>query len=213
VSNTNPVEKGLPVTLPSGTKWLVLTTGEQKFVQRLTKAYTDTFKFTNISDVSGLDQIVQLEMLMHRIASQLALGHDYLGGVLPDEGGMRRQLQQLSAELRQLKDSLRLDRTSRTQDEDTETIGYITMLLKRADVFGIKRDDETAMAIELMNEVLGKVQLYHNSTEEERKEMRCTPVDIVEWLHTKGREKFDAIDRHFREVNKFTWFPIPGEGL
>jgi hypothetical protein len=210
---TDPVDDGLPVKLPSGVEWRVLNKAEVAYVKERVKLYTTSFKFVNVSDLADCDRVIMLETLSHRMGTYLSIGRDYWGDPVPDENALRSRLSDLSGELRLLKKSMRLDKASRSADDDTDTISYLEMLRVRAKAFGIMRDEQCAKAIELMQQIIALIQLYRNCTEQERKEMQATPEALMDWLWDKMRPEFEAVDKHFREVNRSIYFPIPGEGL
>jgi hypothetical protein len=205
-------DEGLPVKLPSGAEWRVLTPGEVKYTRERVKLYTQTFKFSNVSDLADLDRVVALETLTHRMSLFVSLERDYENGPVGDIPGLRRQLGDLSNELRQLKKSLRLDKASRAQDDQADVIMYLEQLRQRAKAFGIHRDEQLAVGLELVNQLIALVQLHLNATEQERKEMRCTQQDIVDWVWNDLRPKFEAVDERFRKTNQRMWW-VTGEGL
>jgi hypothetical protein len=208
-------EDGYPVKLPSGTVWPVQSAEEARFARDKVKAYLSQFKFANVSDLSGLDQVIQGEVLIHRMNTELSLGRDNFNGTIADMNTLKMRLKDASAELRMLKASLRLDRNSRSQDDQADTVNYISDLNRRALAFGYMRDAQTAKAIDLMKQTFGLCEMHRNThgNEQEQKEMKCTPEAIVQWLDTEAREEFNAIDKHFREENKIMWWIKPGEGL
>lgn len=201
---TGVADDGIPVDLPSGAVFLVLTEEERNHVEARVGQYQTQFEFQNVSDLAGLDLIIEKELLAHRTALYLSRGKDYFGEAI-DEVAQFRWLKELSAELRQLKKSLGMDKVSRDKAKGEGSIPeYLEKLRTRALTFGYMRNGQANKSIELSMELTARITLYVNCTPEERVEMKVTEKDIIEWIQHVYIPAFEAIDAEFREEQK-TW--------
>lgn len=206
-------EDGIPVKLPSGATFLVLTDEEAKALKAKVAQYNKQFKLGNVSDLADLDKIACMEIYAERLARYISLGTDYFGDPVANEPQLSDRYNKISAELRLLKKALRMDRDSRSQDDNVDTMSYIESLRQRAKAFGLMRDEQLAKGVELCHQLLALHQLYLNCNEQERKEMRCTPQDLVDWIGSEFKKEFEAVDKRFREDNQRLWFLASSEGL
>lgn len=194
----NDVNQEVLVKLPTGTVW-PLFKREQRVMNEKIKRYTDDFAFTNVSDLSDLDRVVTLELLHWRWTSWLSRQVDYWDEPI-DEKQIASQIKDTETQLKALKTQLGIDKVRRDKETGEGSVAdYIDKLLTRARWFGIKRNEEAAMAITLWKELQGKITRYDNSLPEERTEFKSDWTDIFEWLREEAFPKFDEIDRKFRQ--------------
>ena len=85
--------------------------------------------------------------------------------------------------------------------EDSPAV-FIERLLQRAKEFGIMRDDQLAKGIELSQQLIALWQLYTNCDEPERRDQKCTAEDVMDWIGSKFKQDFEAVDARFRENQK-----------
>lgn len=198
-------ENGIAVVLPSGVSFVVLTEAESAYVAKRVSQYTDEFRWTNVSDFQDVDRIIILELLVYRYGIFVSKMKDYFGDTV-DEIALRKTIHDYSGEIRQLKKSLAMDRVARDKSLDEDTVAsYLEKLRIRAKEFGINRDNMTAKAVELGQQVIALWQLHVNCTPDERLEMQCTAEDLVKWLGDVFKPEFEAVDKHFRETNQKIW--------
>lgn len=194
-----------PVQLPSGNVYHVHKTEVDRFNTRVSDYFKDNH-FTNVSDLADLDRIVMNEHLILRWSIWISVGQNYWKEPI-DQRVLQTQIKDFSNELRQTKDKLSIDKVSRDKQKGTEDVAnYIENLQVRAKHFGIKRNKEFNLVLELWQELRGKVQLNENCDEQEMEETRCRPEDILEWLRKTAYPRYDEIDRVFRQQ-------IPPEAL
>lgn len=198
-------ENGIPVKLPSGAVYYVLTKAEQEFFEERSRSYTDVFKFTNVSDLASLDQVLEFELLIHRYNTYLSLGKDWHGEELLNEGALRREVKGLSDELRQIKAALKIDKKGRDNDTTNDVATRWEELRIRAREFGVMRDEQVCKAVELANHLIALYEMYERSDEQERQANKCHPQDLVDWVRDVFIPEFQAIDAAFREGRQKIW--------
>ncbi len=194
----------VPVTLPSGASFSVHAKEFQYFRDRSTKYLTDN-DFQNVSDYQDLDRLMVSELLCYRWGLWISNQRDYWGETV-DENTLQKSLKEHSAELRQLKKTLGLDRETREKVRGEDSVeNYLAQLRLRAKHFKHKlRYPQSAKAIELFMELKGIITLYLNCDEKERIQQGCTLDHILKWLVEVAFPAFDKIDADFRK-EQTTW--------
>lgn len=192
------------VPLPSGSAFKVHNSELGYFMDRCDRYQKDNH-FTNISDIQDIDRLIITELLVWRWEIWVSQNHDYWGDEI-DEVAYARQIKDHSAEIRQLKKALGLDKETRDKQRGEDSVdAYINALRQRAKEFGYMRDQQTAKAIELFQELSARITLHLKCDDQERREQRCTEHDIIEWISKQAIAEFEEIDQHFRDVNQKTW--------
>lgn len=195
------------VQLPSGAPFEVFKE-EQAYCQRIVRQYKDETRVENISDFQDLDRVVILETLVYRYGTWLSRGRTY-DGESPAESTYSRILKDQSAELRMLKASIGIDKKTRdAQQGDASVAGRWEDLQRRARQFEIVRCSQTQAALTLMHELLGIVTAHENMNDDERKELHLTAEEVIEWIHTNARRRFNEIDEEFIMNNQRMWAPL-----
>lgn len=194
-------EDMVPVTLPSGAMFYVHDKEFQYFKTRSSKYLSDN-DFQNVSDFQDIDRLLILELLCQRWGLWISTQRDYWGEPV-DENSLQKSLKEHSAEIRQLKKSLGLDRETRekVRGEDSPE-NYLSRLRQRAKHFGYMRNDQAAAAIQLYMDLKALVTLHDNCDEKERVELRLNEGDILRWLREEAFPRFDSIDEKFRQEQK-----------
>ncbi len=189
----------VPVTLPSGALFSVHEKEFQYFKDRSSKYLTDN-DFQNVSDYQDLDRLMVSELLCYRWGLWVSNQRDYWGESV-DENTLQKALKEHSAELRQLKKTLGLDRETREKVRGEDSVeNYLAQLRKRAKHFQHKlRYPQSMTAMETFQELRGIITLYLNCDEKERIQQGCTPEQIIKWLTDVAFPKMDKIDAEFRE--------------
>ena len=198
-------QEGLvPVTLPSGALFSVHEKEFQYFRDRSTQ-YLSQNDFQNVSDYQDLDRLLIAELLCYRWGLWISSQRDYWGEPV-DENTLQKSLKEFSAELRQLKKTLGLDRETRekVRGEDSPE-NYLAQLRIRAKHFKHNlRYPQAAKAVELFQELKGIIQFHLNCDEKERIQQGVTLEHIITWLTEEAFPKFDKIDEEFRK-EQATW--------
>lgn len=193
------------VELPSGALIGVPTEEEAAHLTLTVERYQDQYALENVSDLAEVDRCLCLELQMHRNQVWLARRSDYDGKAV-DENALQQRSKESSAEIRQIKKTLGIDKVARDRQTGRgSTHQYISDLLGRARRFGLMRNQQAAKSIELAMELISLVTVHRNANEKERRMLRCTEDDIIEWIETVFTPEFMAIDEYFREHDQSTY--------
>lgn len=197
-------QDGIAVSLPSGATFYVLTSDEADYLnERVTRYLTDNH-FVNVSDFQDIDKMVVFELLMHRWSLWLSRGIDYYGEEV-DQKVFAQQVASYSAELRQLKKNLGIDKVARDRIRGDDSIGaYLDALRLRAREFGVTRNKQFDHVIEAFQRLSAMVTFFDNCTPEERRENRVTQDDMFEVLRDEI-SSFNLIDEEFRSTQQSLW--------
>lgn len=194
------VSGDLDVALPSGASFTVMNQEERAYLQERVRRYGEDNTFVNISDQQDLDGVLTLELLRQRWTRWLGIRTTYDGGKI-DEARLRQDVAALSRELRQLKKTLGIDKPARDRARGEGSVAQRwAALAHRAKLMGIMRNDQAIEAITLSMRLFGMITFSRNlETDEERREMKATNDDIIEWVWDKMRARILEIDRKFRQ--------------
>lgn len=194
------------VDLPSGAKLNVPTEEEAEYVRRMVEGYQTDYALTNISDIGEVDRCIGLELQMHRCQVWLARRSDYDGKHI-EEDKMMQRTRELSAEIRQVKKTLGVDRVARERQSGKGSVyEYIHNLLERARRFGLMRNAQMARAIQLAFKLISLRTAQKNAvTEKEIKMLGVSDADIMEWIDTVFTPAFYEIDEAYREGDQKMW--------
>lgn len=205
MSNSNPnPDLTVSVSLPSGGDFEVYPSETKHFKERV-KRYTKDNKFVNIADLQDVDRMMILELLVWRYGNWVSMQKDYWGEAV-DETTMSKTIKDLSAELRNIKQSLGIDKVSRDKQRGEDSFGaWLDRAKTRAVEFKVMREDQLGKALELFNELKAQVLLTENTTPDEQREMRCTQDHVWEWIRDKAIPEYDQIDEHFRKNKQQYW--------
>ena len=177
------------------------------YISQATKYLTEN-TFTAASDFADLDRLVFMELLTFRATCWLGSGSNYLGEFLSSTEitDCRRTIKENSTLISNIKNDLGLTKAQRDK-EQYESVGkYLTELKARAREHGIKREKELTKAICLIKELFAMLGAYDRSDEAERLVLGLeNPEDILEWVRTRMKPEFDAIDDYFRNHDQKFW--------
>lgn len=188
------------VESPSGTKLPVLSQAEVDFYHDKAEKYQRDYAFSDASDLLELDRLLSLELMAFRWSYfMLQGGVDY--EMMPVMN-LEKNLREYSNEIRNIKALLGIDKKSRENNKATSLGEYLNKLLLRAEEFGIHRNEQVIAYFNAWNEMMGKVTLYFNSTEEERIEFKNRDIDILNWFREKDAE-INKLDKDFLEKQKY----------
>lgn len=201
-------EAGLPVTMPSGAVFKVLTQDEADYLTDRAARYLDANHFvatSNIADLQDIDRMLIFELLCFRLGLFLGRGRDYEDQPIEAQT-LRKSLTDMSGELRMLKARLQIDKTSRDRARGADSVAaYLENLRRRAKEFGVHRETQLAKALELMNDLVAFRTTMTNADDEEKRELHVTEKDFWEWLDGRLIPQFQAIDEYFRTHAQKFW--------
>lgn len=194
-------DEALMVPLPSGDAVQpTMTEVEATYLTERVRRYQRDNALSNTSHLATLDNILVSELLCYRWGTWLGQGTDYQGGRI-DIGVLTRDLERYNMRIAAMKKSLGLDKpTMDRQKGEGSVADYLTKLPLRAKAFGIMRNQQSARATDLLMELIGLVTVYRNcGDDEERKELRVMPQEILDWVWDIARPEIEEIDRKFRQ--------------
>lgn len=195
---------GIPVVLPSGAVYYVLTDEEERYLRERIERYQTDNHFVNVSDVQDIDKMITFELLIHRWTLWLSKGRDYY-----DEDINIKQYSEMvhgySTEVRQLKKALGVDKSTRDRTRGDDSLASLwANLQRRAAEFGYKRNEEFVQSITSFHRLKAMLTFHDKCDELERKENGCDAVDVLEVLRQEIA-KFDAIDEKFKFEKQTLW--------
>lgn len=198
------VDDGIPVALPSGATFYVLTQDEADYlIERVTRYLSDNH-FVNVSDFQDVDKMVTFELLVHRWSLWLSRGKDYYNDSI-NEKALADTVNSYSGELRQLKKNLGIDKPARDRQRGDDSIpAYLDALWQRAKEFGYMRNEQFNHVLESFQRISAYLLYHDNCTEQERIEQGITMDDVIVMVRETITE-FEAIDAKFRKEKQQFW--------
>ncbi len=195
-------DEGIPVKLPSGATFYTLTQSEADYLHERVGLYTESFKFTAISDTQDVDKMITFELLIHRWSMWLSRGVDYYNNPI-NERTLADQTHRFSNELRQIKKTLGVDKPTRDKVRGDDSVSsYIENLRRRAKEFGIHRNEQAEKSIELFQRLKALTIFHDNCSEEEQQENHATAEEVLTWIRDVAVPEFDELDSVFRAKQK-----------
>jgi hypothetical protein len=197
-------DDGIPVPLPSGAVYYVLTDGEENYLRDRIQRYLSDNHFVNVSDVQDIDKMIVFELLIHRWTMWLSRGRDYYN----DDINIKQYAEMVnsySTEVRQLKKALGVDKATRDRTRGDDSIAaHWDNLTRRAKEFGYMRNEQFAQTITSFQRIKAMLQFHRNCDATERKENHCEMEDVIDVIEEEIF-KFDAIDEKFRFERQALW--------
>lgn len=185
----------------SGQELEVAHEDEKHWFEMNLQKYQSEYRFENVADLQDVDRLLGLELLSYRYTAWLMRGKDY-DGLEFHEKDVRDHKQKIDAEIRLLKKHMGMDRKGRVESEQESVAAYLQNLLRRANEFGVHRNNQIAKAIDILNDLKTMVGLYYRCDEEERSELGAEKEDIWNWIVETALPEYDEIDDAFREEQR-----------
>lgn len=192
------------VETPSGNPLRLQTEDEARFYNDNKTKYLSEHKITNPSDIQDVERILVMELMVHRWSTWLTQGFDYDEGLVSAEE-LRRNVKDYSGEIRQCKESLGIDRVTRSKDKGEDVAAYIDKLRQRAKEFGIMRNTQAAKAIQLFKEAETLIGTYARTDKDEQEHLRLNKDEIFKWFVEVAIPEFNQIDDDFKASNQKYW--------
>lgn len=190
-------DRGIPVELPSGATFPVMTDSEREYLEDKIERYLADNHFHNVSDMLDIDKLVIFELMVHRWSMWVSKGRDYWD----EEIAVRsysEMVENYSKEVRLLKKALGVDKTTRDRvSGDDSVAARWAKVLQRAKEFGYMRNAQAVQAIESMHRVASIITVHRNMDETERREFGFELDDIVDVIDEEVA-KYREIDEKFR---------------
>lgn len=185
----------------SGAIFSVMGEGEKKWFEDSMNSYRAGYQFEDIADLKDLDRLLSLELLSYRYTAWLIRGSDYEGmGFI--EKDIRSSKDAIDKEIRVLKSHMGMDRKHRMTAESESVADFLRNLKQRAHDFGVHRDNQIAVAIDLFNELKKMVGLHDRTDEEERRMLGVSMDEIFDWIRNTAIPRYDEIDDAYRKNQK-----------
>lgn len=197
-----------PVKTVTGSEIELLHEREVNFYVAARDRYLTDFKFSLASDFRALDRLLLLETQMYRCQWQLSASTDYQGVDLDvsDETLLRKAIKELGAQISEAQRDLGLTKVQRDKASEDSVGAYIEKLKLRAREHGIKRERETAKAIELSKELFALCGAYLRANANERRKLGFDSAEeILVWVIEYMRPEFDEIDAKYRAGQQKFW--------
>lgn len=193
------------VVLASGQRLQVQGADEASFFNDTRDKYLAENRFTDVTDLQDLDQLLILELMVHRWSMWTASGRDYDGNIIGEDAYVK-SLREYSQQIGNLKNRMALSRGEREKAEHESVGAYLVELQRRAKEFGIHRENQLGKALELAHQLGSILGAYDRADEEEREHMGLTKDnDILDWVREVFIPEFKGIDAHFRQTQQKFW--------
>ena len=105
-----------------------------------------------------------------------------------------------SVEIRLLKASLGIDKSTRDKDKGESLSDYTDKLLERAKVFGYHRNDQYALAVTKFYELRSMVNTYDRCDADERTILDLSMESIFDWIRESLIKEWDEMSLAFRKT-------------
>lgn len=181
---------------------------EARYNEGLT-AYTTNVAYTERSDLEDLERILYMELMVYRWGRWMMAGKEYDGTIITNEGELRRWISDYTDKITKTKESLKLDRKGRENDQSATFQQRWERLAQHAQDFGIMREAQLGRALEIMQGLFGVVAAFDRSDEEERTKLGFPDADSIVQYMRESRPEFDAIDEYFRTHDQRFWVRTP----
>lgn len=191
------------VELPTGNPLTVASEEEEDFVTDLVARYSEQLAFTTIADLTDLDRLIELELISKRWNQSLLNTSERQ---MVDQLALGDKAYKVSAEIRQLKKLLGIDRTTREKSRGDGTVPqWMSRILTAAKAFGVHREQQLDKALELANQLIALWTVRENSSPDELRSLHLTDEDIFDWIRDVFIPEFQAVDAHFMEHDQRYW--------
>lgn len=186
------------VVSPSGSELHLQTQEEADWYEDRRDRYLADNVFPNVSDLQDLDRLLMHEVFTYRWGLWMAQGFDYLFSRV-DETDLTKKLRDYSVEIRLLKGSLGIDKSTRDKEKGESLADYTEKLLQRAKVFGYHRNDQYELSVTKFYELRSMVTTFDRCDEEERSTLDLSHETIFEWIRTNVIKPWDEMSESFRK--------------
>ncbi len=192
----------------TGSELELQTEREQKYYLAAQRKYLSENKFTVESDKRALERLIFYELLIFRWQSQLGVGRTYDDAWLSsaEEDQLRKNVKETAPLISQIQNDLGLTKSQRERDQFESVGAYIQKIQQAAKQHGVRREKQLGRALELTNELFSLVGAYARSNENERRKLGFESAeDVIDWVLTYMKPRYDEIDEYFRKHQQRFW--------
>ena len=191
------------VMSPAGSAFNLQTQEEANYYDNRRDRYLQDNSFPNISDLQDLERILTFEVMIFRWSTWLKQGFDYMYSRV-DEGQMKNAIKEYSTELRLLKQSLGIDKSTRDKEKGESLADYVAHLLQRAKQFGYHRNEQYEIVVTKFYELSSMIRTFDRCDAEERELLDLSHESVFQWIREKVIADFDEHSKAFRK-NQAMW--------
>lgn len=201
--------QNLIVRTPSGNKFEVMTKQEKDYASDLFKKYESEYKFENPADITLLESLVSLQILLFRYSSWLTKQQDYEGNPI-DIREIQSLVIELQREVRQLQDTLGISRKSR-MGADAKPAEIISEILKKAKEYGVHKNQVAWKFLLAYYEIKHYIGLYRRCDDVDRKRLGVTAEEVIDKIESVISE-IARFEEEFKQKRKL-WLPLIKDGI
>ena len=195
----------IDVELPSGQITQVRTAREAADIEDRVAEYRESFAFTNPADLTTLDMIVTMEMLVARWLRWQAVGVDDWGMPV-NVKQLSESTKQTSTEVRQLRSALGMDKKTRDRlSGDGSIPEFIARLKAGAKAMGLYRHRQLDLVLEHGFQLITLASIWKNGDEEEQAIYGCTAPEVCDWIVTVFQPALEAASLEFANNDQRYW--------
>jgi hypothetical protein len=204
-SGAAPSTALIQVDLAGGQTIQVQTPEEAVWFEGTRDKYRSQNRYTDVTDIQDLDQLLVLELMVHRWTLWTTSGRDYDSNLISEDAYIK-PLREYANTIGALKSRMGLARAEREKEQHESVGAYLVELQRRAKEFGIHRESQLGKALELVNQLSALLGAFDRADEEEREAIGLqTDNDILDWVRQVMLPEFRAIDDHFRNNQQKFW--------
>lgn len=193
------------VVTPVGHEMSVLEQSEADYYNGQSREYQHQFAFTNVADLADLSRLLFFELQVYRLSGWLSTGKDNLGMDV-DTASTRRAVKEFSDQISKVKGDLGMTKSQRDKEREQSSAQYIRNLQIRAKEFGVHRENQLRVALELMNDLSAIIGPFDRSDAVERERLGfADEKEIVAWVRDVMLPKYQEVDNHFRQNHQKFW--------
>lgn len=201
--------KVLKVKSPTGGELDVMGDDEYRRYTESYAAYTAQVSLDERSDMEDLERILFMELMVYRWSTWMISGKQYDGADIQNPAELRRWVSDFTKNIQAIKESLKLDRKGRSSDAGATFDERWRRLAEHAKEFGVMREQQLDVALEIMFSIFAAIGTYDRSDEEERKKIGFPDESALLDFIREQRAPFEAVDLYFREHSHKLWVRQP----
>lgn len=196
------------IKTPSKNYLTVLTKEEKEYGAQMFKRYEEEYQFENPADISLLESLVSMQILLFRYSNWLTSGVDYDGNPIEYET-VQNMMINCQREIRQLQDTLGISRKSRL-GSDAKPAEIIMEIAKKAKEYGVMKNQVAWKFLLAYYEIRHLIGLYKRCDDVDRKRLGATAEETIEKID-KILSEIEQYEEEFRQKRKL-WISLIKDG-